>query len=213
MEGGASRPLAEHGRVVGRNGGCPVNNNFLFSLLGFVAVALSLLVVGSGVWFMVSTFRNFKDTPEEKWTCMDRFGYGHEVLWESKWPGTDVHVEAEAQIEFFALSCLENPKGGNCFENDGWFGAKIDVRGGPSPLSFSFDRNSPNITDSYRHHVDVHSDLARGLIAAFRTGTDAEIATLGKTGETLKVTNIKLQGFGPEMDKCLAIWAKGEKKP
>lgn len=184
----------------------------LYSLIGIVAVVLALTVIGSGAWFVVSTFRSFKDTPEEKWTCMDRFGYGHEVLWESKWPGTDVHVEAEAQIEFFALSCLENPKGGNCFENDGWFGAKIDVRGGPSPVSFSFDRNSPNISDVYRHHVDVHADLARGLIAAFRTGTDAEIATLGKTGETLKVTKVKLQGFGPEMDKCLAIWAKGPRR-
>jgi hypothetical protein len=192
--------------------GRPVKD-FAFSLLGFVAVALAFVVIGSGIWFAVSTFRSFKDTPEEKWACMDRFGYGHEVLWQSKWPGTDVHVESESRIEFFALSCLSNPKGGNCFENDGWFGAKIDVRGRPAPASFSFERGSPDISDSYRHHVDVHSDLARGLIAAFRTGTDAEIATLGKKGETLKVTQIKLGGFGPEMDKCLAIWAKGEKKP
>jgi hypothetical protein len=186
--------------------------NFLFSLLGFVAVALALVAVGGGIWFMATTVWGSQDIPSEKWTCIDPFDYGHEVRWESKWPGTDVHVESEAQIEFFALSCIPNARGGNCFENDGWFGAKIDVRGGPSPMSFSFDRNSPNITDSYRHHVDVHSDLARGLIAAFRAGTDAEIATLGKTGETLKVTKIKLDGFGPEMDKCLAIWAKGQKK-
>jgi hypothetical protein len=184
----------------------------LYSLLGFVAVALALVVIGSGVWFVVSTFQDFKDLPKEKWTCMDRFGYGHEVLWESKWPGTDVHVESDARVEFFALSCLPNPKGGNCFENDGWFGAKVDVRGGPAPVSFSFARDSANVDDNYRHHVRVYHDLARGLIAAFRAGTDAEIATLGRKGDLLKSTKVKLAGFGPEMDKCLSIWAKGEKK-
>lgn len=186
--------------------------NFLFSLLGFVAVAVALVAIGGGIWFII-TLRSFKDVPEEKWTCLDRFGYGHEVVWESKGIGTNVHVESDAQVEFFALSCLPNPKGGNCFENDGWFGAKIDVRGGAAPASFSFARDSANVDDSYRHHVRVHHDLARGVIAAFREGKDAEIATLGRKGETLKLTKLKLEGFGPEMDKCLAIWAKGEKKP
>lgn len=180
--------------------------NFLFSLLGFVAVALALVVIGGGIWF-IATLRSFKDVPEEKWTCIDPFDYGHEVRWESKGQGTDIHVESDTVIEFFALSCLPNPKG-NCFENDGWFGAKIDVRGGPEPVSFSFVRDSTNVEDNYRHHVRVHWDLARGLIAAFRAGKEADIATLGRKGEVLKMTKVKLDGFGPEMDKCLAIWAK-----
>ena len=54
----------------------------------------------------------------------------------------------------------------------------------------------------------VHWDLARGLIAAFRAGKEAEITTLGRKSEMLKSTKVKLDGFGPEMDKCLAIWAK-----
>ncbi len=182
-------------------------NNFLYSLLGFVAVALALAVIGGGIWFMTTTLGTYKDVPPEKWTCIDQFGYGHEVRWESKFPGTDIHVESDAKIQFFALSCLANPKG-NCFENEGWSGAKIDVSGGPEPVSFSFVRDSTNVDASLRHHVSVHWDLARGLIAAFRAGKEADIATLGRKGEVLKMTKVKLDGFGPEMDKCLAIWPK-----
>jgi len=187
-------------------GGGGTVRNFLFSLLGFVAAAFAVVVIGGGIW-LIATLSSFKDVPKEKWTCIDAFGYGHEVRWESEHPGTDIHVESDARIEFFALSCLPNPKG-NCFENEGWFGAKIDVRGGPEPVSFSFVRDSTNVEANYRHHVRVHWDLARGLIAAFRAGKEAEITTLGRKSEVLKSTKVKLEGFGPEMDKCLAIWAK-----
>lgn len=177
-----------------------------FSVLGFLAVAAGVIIIVAGVWTMTS-FLNFKDVPKEKWTCIDAIGYGEEVRWESKWPGTDVHVETENRIEFFALSCLAESKG-NCFENEGWFGARIDVAGGPEPVSFSFKRDSTNVDDSYRHHVRVYWELARNIIAAFRAAKTAEIATLGRNDEVLKVTKIKLDGFGPEMDKCIAAWAK-----
>lgn len=180
--------------------------NFLFSLLGFVVIAFALVVIGGGIWFMAS-LRSYKDVPPEKWTCIDAYGYGHEVRWESKLQGTNVNVRSDTAVEFFALSCLPNPKG-NCFENEGWFGAEIDVSGGPAPQSFSFVRDSTNVDASLRHHVTVHWDLARGLIAAFRAGKEADIATLGRKGDVLKTTKVKLDGFGPEMDKCLAIWPK-----
>ena len=118
--------------------------------------------------------------------------------------------KSETEVEFFALSCLENSKS-NCFQNDGWFGARIDVAGGPKPASFSFSRKSTNVDDSMLHHVTVHWDLARGIIAAFRVGKTADIFTLGRKEEVLKVTKVRLEGFGPAMDKCIRTWASKSK--
>lgn len=186
-----------------------MGKSFWFTLLGVVASALGLAVIAGGVWLILRV-SSFKDVPEEKWTCIDRFGYGHDVVWDAKYPGTNVYVESAERVELFAFSCLPNPKS-NCFDNDGWGAGRIEVTGGPAPVSFAFDHDSQNVDgESYRHHVRLYWALARDLIAAFRAGKEAEITTLGRKGEVLKVTKIKLAGFGPQMDKCLAIWAKGE---
>jgi hypothetical protein len=185
--------------------------NFLFSLLGFVAVAIALLAFAGGIWLIIDLRSSFKDVPSETWTCINPFGYGHEVRWQATWPGTDIQVESDTQIQLFALSCIPDPKG-SCYENAGWSGAKIDVRGGPRPMSFMFTRDSTNVDGKSRHHATVHWDLAREIIAAFRAGKEADVLTLGDKGDVLKTTKVKLDGFGPEMDKCLSIWAKEKKK-
>jgi hypothetical protein len=41
-----------------------------------------------------------------------------------------------------------------------------------------------------------------------RAGKTADVVTLGAKGEVLKVTKVNLDGFGPAMDTCIAIWAK-----
>ena len=174
-----------------------------------VLVVVGLVIIGYGAWFVMRMAAHEKAFPEEKWTCGQPWDEAYEVVWESKrgGGGTDVHVKSPTHLELFALSCLP-VKDNHCFDNPGWSAAKIDVTGSAAPVSISFARDSTNVDDSYRHHADLYWDLARSIIAAFRAGTNADIATLGAKGEVLKVTKVNLNGFGPAMDKCSAIWPK-----
>lgn len=170
------------------------------------------VVIGAVIWVGFELWR-IKDVPEEKWVCVDQFGDGHRAQYEPKHHGTHVNVEAEDRVEFFALSCVER-KDTHCFDNDGWGSAKIDVWGGPEPFAAFFDQGSSGIDDKYRHHVTLVDDFARSVIAAFRKGKVAEITTYGHKDEVMKVTKIDLNGFGPALDECIAIWAKTRvKKP
>ncbi|NOT41596.1 MAG: hypothetical protein HOP13_13985 [Alphaproteobacteria bacterium] len=169
-----------------------------------------VVIIAAAVWFVVeSSF--WKDVPEEKWVCIDQFGYGHGAKYEPKRDGTHVIVEAETQVELFALSCVEE-RGTNCFDNDGWGSAKIDVWGGPKPFAVFFDHESSGIKDRYRHHVRLVGDFATSLIAAFRAGTSADITTYGHEDEVMKVTKINLDGFNAALDQCIAVWATERQK-
>jgi hypothetical protein len=174
------------------------------TLLALMLIA-GAIVIATVAWY---TYRvaNFKDVPEEQWVCIDPYDSGYEVRWDAKHPGTNVFVESETVVELFALSCVANPKS-NCFDNDGWGGGKIEVRGAPEPYSWYFDHESSGIDDRYRHHVTLIDDFAESLIAAFGAGQVAEITTYGRKDEVLKVTRIPLEGFTPALNQCRARWA------
>ena len=180
---------------------------YVWRTIFFLLLLGGVVVLGATAW-LVTKYMQIKDVPEEKWVCVDQFGYGYAAQYEAKHPGTDVHVEAEDRVELFALSCVEKA-GTHCFDNDGWSGAKIDVWGGPKPFAVFFDRESSGIDDVYRHHVTLVGDFAKSVVAAFRKGRTADITTYGRKDEVMKVTKINLDGFGPALDQCISIWAKG----
>jgi hypothetical protein len=181
----------------------------LYSFLGFVAVVAGLAIVAGGVWLLLQLAGPSRDDVfgEERWTCGKWREFPYEVAWEPKEAeGTDISVKSPERVDFFGLSCLPNEKS-HCFDNPGWKSARIDVTGAGAPVSISFAPDSANV-DAMRHHADVYWELARSIIAAFRAGKTAEVVTLGAKGEVLKVTKVNLDGFGPAMDTCIAIWAK-----
>lgn len=179
-----------------------------YTVLGLLAL-VGLAVLAGAVW-MFFILRDAANVPHDKWVCANRFG-DHEVLWNANYPGTNVQVESEEQVQLFAFSCLENKKS-NCFDNAGWVAGQIDVFGGPLPYAQYFDHESSDIDDKYRHHVRLSGTFATSLIAAFRTGKTAEIRTIGKNAAVLKLTKIDLAGFGPAMDACIARWKQRRTK-
>ena len=67
--------------------------NMLFSILGFTVAAIGLGAVAVAVWLFYGVFKPGRPPQYEQWVCEDPYGYGHEVRWESKYAGTDIHVE------------------------------------------------------------------------------------------------------------------------
>jgi hypothetical protein len=189
-----------------------MTKDFWFSLLGFMASAAGFVLLAGGIWLVASYLParlNTADSPEETWTCAKRFGDQEEVAWRAKAgsAGIRINVEAPEQMEFFSLSCMP-AKGGGCrFTDVGWGSVDVEVSGPSGKQTISFARNSPDVDDSYRHHATVYGDLARSIIAAFRAGTSARVLAKDGKGKAIHATQVNLDGFGPALDKCLAIWA------